>query len=191
MSSALAKKDVNTRIQGQDAGVVKNSAAKVNGVKDSTVKDAAVEDKDSSKLASAKSLEYHRQVLQSKMEEEKYGATAYTTTYPVTTSSFAPAAPPAHLLKPRANPVTNIDAAADRKQQYISPSDNIMSPCTAKLNALKGRAAGRIKPKSLFAQTSAKNFDDKNPFGAPQAKSALGDKPDSPPKPDGPPEPAT
>ncbi|KAL8419231.1 hypothetical protein RB594_002443 [Gaeumannomyces avenae] len=46
-----------------------------------------------------KSMDYHRQVLASKMEEEK----------------------------------TN---------QYISPSDNIMSPCSAKLNAYRNKQVG-------------------------------------------------
>lgn len=101
MGPALSDKDVNAPVQVQDAAA---------GNKDS-------------KSTGIKSLEYHRQVLQSKMEEEK-------------------------------------------QQQYISPSDNIMSPCTAKLNAFKGRAAGRAKPKSLFAQTSAKKFDGENVFGA-------------------------
>ncbi|KAK7751256.1 hypothetical protein SLS62_006801 [Diatrype stigma] len=70
-----------------------------------------------------KSMEYHRQVLQSKMEEKD-------------------------------------------GPQYISPSDNIMSPCTAKLNTLRGKHASKAKPKSLFAQASAKKFDGENVFGA-------------------------
>ncbi|TVY92237.1 hypothetical protein LAWI1_G002209, partial [Lachnellula willkommii] len=44
------------------------------------------------------------------------------------------------------------------KQTYISPSDNIMSPCTAKLSAYRSKQVGKAKPKSLFAKTSAKNF---------------------------------
>ncbi|TVY54382.1 hypothetical protein LCER1_G004964 [Lachnellula cervina] len=66
-----------------------------------------------------KSMEYHRQVLQSKLEE------------------------------------------GQGKQTYISPSDNIMSPCTAKLSAYRSKQVGKIiraKPKSLFAKTSAKNL---------------------------------
>ncbi|GAW12567.1 hypothetical protein ANO14919_019370 [Xylariales sp. No.14919] len=80
--------------------------------------------------ADIKSMEYHRQVLKSKMEEE------------------------------------------NSTQQYISPSDNIMSPCTAKLNALKGRHAGKAKPKSLFAQASAKKFVGENVLGARSAEQA-------------------
>ncbi|TVY41500.1 hypothetical protein LSUB1_G002673 [Lachnellula subtilissima] len=63
-----------------------------------------------------KSMEYHRQVLQSKLED------------------------------------------GQGKQTYISPSDNIMSPCTAKLSAYRSKQVGKAKPKSLFAKTSAKNL---------------------------------
>lgn len=73
-------------------------------------------------------------------------------------------------------------------EQYISPSDNIMSPCTAKINALRNKHASkyvsilpslhhhvrsltssltRAKPKSLFAQASAKKLSSgENPLGA-------------------------
>ncbi|KAJ3516680.1 hypothetical protein NM208_g14813 [Fusarium decemcellulare] len=71
-----------------------------------------------------KSMEYHRQVLQSKMAQEESTA------------------------------------------KYISPSDNIMSPCTAKINALRNKHANKAKPKSLFAQASAKKLQSDNPFGA-------------------------
>ncbi|KAF4976055.1 hypothetical protein FZEAL_7233 [Fusarium zealandicum] len=71
-----------------------------------------------------KSMEYHRQVLQSKIAEE------------------------------------------DTNNKYISPSDNIMSPCTAKISALRNKHAGKAKPKSLFAQTSAKKLQGDNPLGA-------------------------
>ncbi|KAM0434116.1 hypothetical protein ACHAPT_004061 [Fusarium lateritium] len=71
-----------------------------------------------------KSMEYHRQMLHSKMAQEE------TTT------------------------------------QYISPSDNIMSPCTAKINALRNKHASKAKPKSLFAQASVKKLQGDNPLGA-------------------------
>ncbi|KAI8956813.1 hypothetical protein F5Y11DRAFT_341823 [Daldinia sp. FL1419] len=103
MGAPLATKDVNASVQIQDAAAMENG-----------------------KLSSAQTLEHHRQVLQSKMEEEK-------------------------------------------QKQYVSPSDTIMSPCTAKLTALKGRVASKAKPKSLFAQTSAKKFDGKDIFGASKA----------------------
>ncbi|KAH8663986.1 hypothetical protein BX600DRAFT_463391 [Xylariales sp. PMI_506] len=97
----LADKDVNAHTQG---------AANANGKSD------------------IKSMEYHRQVLQSKMEEEK------------------------------------------NKKTYISPSDNIMSPCTAKLNALRNKQVSKAKPKSLFAQASAKKFEGENVLGARSAQ---------------------
>ncbi|KAI0129215.1 hypothetical protein F4776DRAFT_159552 [Hypoxylon sp. NC0597] len=157
MSSVLSDKDVNAPVQIQDTTATKD-----------VVKDG--------KPTGAQSLEYHRQVLQSKMAEEKYGANVITKTstisFPSTASTEA-ALPPAK--NPQSRLLANVDAANGRQQQYISPSDNIMSPCTAKLNAFKGRIAGRAKPKSLFAQTSAKKFDGENVFGAKNASSQKDD----------------
>ncbi|KAH6686315.1 hypothetical protein F5X68DRAFT_232480 [Plectosphaerella plurivora] len=48
--------------------------------------------------------------------------------------------------------------AREETTSYISPSDNIMSPCTAKLTALRNKQIGKVKPKSLFAQTSSKKL---------------------------------
>jgi len=70
-----------------------------------------------------KSMEYHRQVLQSKLDESQ------------------------------------------GKQTYISPSDTIMSPCTAKLSAYRSKQVGKAKPKSLFAKTSSKNLGSGSLFG--------------------------
>ncbi|KAI8633192.1 hypothetical protein F5Y19DRAFT_292852 [Xylariaceae sp. FL1651] len=142
--------------------------------------------------ADVKSMEYHRQVLKSKMEEEKYGHTTTTTTTTNTSvtagtsSGFGTTTVTAaanHALLPSsqkminktlAGPAADINALGARStnQQYISPSDNIMSPCTAKLNALKGRQAGKAKPKSLFAQASAKKFGGENVLGAKNAAQA-------------------
>ncbi|CAK7220760.1 hypothetical protein SBRCBS47491_004296 [Sporothrix bragantina] len=88
--AVLGDKDVNTAI-------TTGTAASKDGAKD------------------IKSMEYHRQVLQSKME-------------------------------------------AEGPKQYVSPSDNIMSPCTAKLKALRTKQVGKAKPKSLFAQASARKM---------------------------------
>ncbi|KAL4723179.1 hypothetical protein ACLX1H_009669 [Fusarium chlamydosporum] len=55
------------------------------------------------------------------------------------------------------------DEGADK---YVSPSDNIMSPCSQKINALRNKHASKAKPKSLFAQASAKKLQSDNPFGA-------------------------
>ncbi|KXJ93031.1 hypothetical protein Micbo1qcDRAFT_203174 [Microdochium bolleyi] len=84
---------------------------------------AAVEVVNTAGKPEVKSMEYHRQVLQSKMEQEA-------------------------------------------AQQYISPSDQLMSPCTAKLNKLRNKNAGKAKPKSLFAQASAKKIGSENVLGA-------------------------
>ncbi|PQK14899.1 hypothetical protein BB8028_0005g04190 [Beauveria bassiana] len=70
-----------------------------------------------------KSMDYHRQVFQSKMAQEP-------------------------------------------TQQYVSPSDNIMSPCSAKINALRNKHVSKAKPKSLFAQASAKKLSGENLFGS-------------------------
>ncbi|KAL7922414.1 hypothetical protein ACQKWADRAFT_292399 [Trichoderma austrokoningii] len=82
-----------------------------------------------------KSMEYHRQVLQSRIAQEP-------------------------------------------SKQYISPSDTIMSPCTAKLSAFRNKQVAKAKPKSLFAQASTKKFQGENPFGAKptqsQSQSPLG-----------------
>ncbi|CAJ2507282.1 Uu.00g084680.m01.CDS01 [Anthostomella pinea] len=129
-----------------------------------------------------KSMDYHRQVLQSKMDEEKYGAAAPAIpVIPTATTWYTTAAIPAIASHCSQHPVhTLADLDDRRKQQYISPSDNIMSPCSAKLNALKGRQAGKAKPKSLFAQASAKKFvDGENVLGAKNAVASSPTKPDS------------
>ncbi|KAI0381726.1 hypothetical protein F5Y04DRAFT_254198 [Hypomontagnella monticulosa] len=141
MGSPLLDKDVNAPVQTQDAAVAKDG-----------------------KLAAAKSLEYHRQVLQSKLDEEKYGTkTAATTTTSDSTAGADVA--PTRLKNPKVDNIANAEAAHNRQQQYISPSDNLLSPCTVKLNSLKGRAAGRMRPKSLFPRP-AKKGDGDDVFGA-------------------------
>ncbi|KIW09629.1 uncharacterized protein PV09_00496 [Verruconis gallopava] len=60
-----------------------------------------------------KSLEYHRQVLESRLKESK------------------------------------------NQQSYVSPSDNIMSPATAKLAAFKNRHVKSVKPRALFAKATS------------------------------------
>ncbi|RGP68618.1 spo12 [Fusarium longipes] len=65
--------------------------------------------------------------------------------------------------------------ADEDTDKYVSPSDNIMSPCSQKINALRNKHASKAKPKSLFAQASAKKLQGDNPFGArpAPAKAAL------------------
>ncbi|OTA61210.1 hypothetical protein K449DRAFT_395898 [Hypoxylon sp. EC38] len=166
MGSVLSDKDVNAPVQIQDVTATKN----VIETKDVAATNDVAKD---GRLTGAQSLEYHRQVLQSKMAEEKYGANAITKTITKTTASTEAALP--HTKNPQSRLLANIGAATGRLQQYISPSDDIMSPCTAKLNAFKGRLAGRAKPKSLFARTSAKKFDGKNIFGAKDTSSKKDD----------------
>ncbi|KID86882.1 spo12-like protein [Metarhizium guizhouense ARSEF 977] len=96
-----------------------------------------------------KSMEYHRQVFQSKMAAETY----------VLLSSPAAA-------RQRLGPRARLADAASRTKQYVSPSDNIMSPCTAKINALRNKHASKAKPKSLFAQASVKKLNGENALGA-------------------------
>jgi hypothetical protein len=113
------------------------------------------------------SMEHHRQVFQSKMEEGEYVAPLPST---------APAS--------EAHPTLTLNLS--RNKTFISPSDNIMSPCTAKLSAFRSKQVGkyvahsppqpkpppslaqanrlflrvsRVKPKSLFAQASAKKLE--------------------------------
>ncbi|MCJ1429310.1 hypothetical protein MMC29_007223 [Sticta canariensis] len=45
-----------------------------------------------------------------------------------------------------------LDAEKTKPPAYISPSDNIMSPCTAKLSAYKSKHFLKAKPQSLFAK---------------------------------------
>lgn len=68
-----------------------------------------------------KSMEYHRQVLQSRLEEDKYVS-----------------APHSHRII--ANPQRR------GKPTYVSPSDNIMSPCTAKLSAYRNKHVMKYVP---------------------------------------------
>ncbi|KAF7544404.1 hypothetical protein G7046_g9796 [Stylonectria norvegica] len=56
-------------------------------------------------------------------------------------------------------------AQDDTANKYISPSDNIMSPASAKINALRNKHAHKAKPKSLFAQASSKKLQGENPLG--------------------------
>ncbi|KAL2001976.1 hypothetical protein VTN02DRAFT_891 [Thermoascus thermophilus] len=52
-------------------------------------------------------------------------------------------------------------ASGDQSQgTYVSPSDDIMSPCTKKLSDLKGKRFKNVgKPQSLFAKLGKKSFE--------------------------------
>ncbi|KAL1793479.1 hypothetical protein ACET3X_008461 [Alternaria dauci] len=65
----------------------------------------------------AKNLDYHRRVLQSRLDSES-------------------------------------------EQKFVSPSDEIMSPATQKLQAFKTKhAMKKMKPQTLFKKTSAKSLE--------------------------------
>ncbi|EQL01567.1 spo12-like protein [Ophiocordyceps sinensis CO18] len=109
-----------------------------------------------------KSMEYHRQVFQSKMAEDKY---VHTAPFP---ASFRTR--PRRRQTERVRRPTMLDAderlCPTRSSKYVSPSDNIMSPCSAKINALRNKHAAKVKPKSLFAQASVKKLSEENSLGA-------------------------
>ncbi|KAL2887777.1 putative spo12-like protein [Ceratocystis lukuohia] len=58
---------------------------------------------------------------------------------------------------------------SEESQKFVSPSDNVMSPCTQKLNALRTKQASRMKPRSLFATaTSARKLAEGDDMFAPK-----------------------
>ncbi|KAL5342944.1 Spo12 family-domain-containing protein [Aspergillus crustosus] len=53
-----------------------------------------------------------------------------------------------------------IESEDKQQASYVSPSDDIMSPCSKKLSDLKGkRFKNAGKPQSLFAKLGKKNFE--------------------------------
>ncbi|KAK4105090.1 hypothetical protein N658DRAFT_504597 [Parathielavia hyrcaniae] len=92
-------------------------SANVLAARDVNVSMSAQSEIDANTKPDVMSMDHHRQVLQSKMEQDS------------------------------------------GKTTFISPSDNIMSPCTAKLSAFRNKQVGKVKPKSLFAQASAKKLE--------------------------------
>ena len=75
--------------------------------------------------ADVKSMEYHRQVLQSKLDEGKYVTIHFQSRFVLFGGQLA-------------DRMRN-----SGKQTYISPSDTIMSPCTAKLSAYRSKQVGK------------------------------------------------
>lgn len=69
----------------------------------------------------AKAMDLHRQALQAKIAAQKYDT----------------AAAPVHEA------VSKLTLDDSSGNNYISPSDEIMSPCTAKLNALRNKQVGK------------------------------------------------
>ncbi|KAI9924441.1 hypothetical protein ASPWEDRAFT_167419 [Aspergillus wentii DTO 134E9] len=91
----LADRSTNTHLNNEKLNDLKNAPANMN------------------------SMEYHRQVLQGK-----------------------------------------IDSGDKAQASYVSPSDELMSPCTKKLSDLKGKRFKNVgKPQSLFAKLGKKNFE--------------------------------
>lgn len=98
------------------------------GVKDNNVPMATTTNVTDGQQQKEKDLEYHRQVLKSKMEAQQYVQ--------------------ARRRCRLDEDFTGSDAgrqlpSANRSGNYVSPSDEIMSPCTAKLNALRNKQVGK------------------------------------------------
>ncbi|GAB0133793.1 hypothetical protein EsDP_00002189 [Epichloe bromicola] len=110
-----------------------------------------------------KSMEYHRQVFQSKMAAEPYVVLALSSS---SSSSSRQENRTRGSLSGCIASTSRLTDAVYRTKQYVSPSDNIMSPCTAKINALRNKHASKAKPKSLFAQASVKKLTGENALGA-------------------------
>lgn len=95
---------------------------------------------DSSDKSDVKSMEYHRQVFQNKMAQEKYERQDITHRRSIHRGAAEDEnKKPIHL--PETTGLTR--EPLDRTKQYVSPSDNIMSPCTAKLNAFRNKKIGK------------------------------------------------
>lgn len=90
----------------------------------------AASDNSNNSVDVKKDMEYHRQVLKSKMEAQEY---AFTLHHPQgrrnDTQFFRVSDARFHLSRSGNN--------------YISPSDEIMSPCTAKLSAMRNKQVGK------------------------------------------------
>lgn len=96
--------------------------------KDANVPMSASDNNDSVDVK--KDMEYHRQVLKSKMEAQEY---AFTLHHP-------------QGRRNDAQFFSNSDARFHLSRSgnnYISPSDEIMSPCTAKLSAMRNKQVGK------------------------------------------------
>lgn len=154
-----------------------NASASALTAKDANVPMPATETSDTA--GPIKNMEYHRQILKSKMEAQEY----------------------AHASHPQQQDFRGSDVVSHLSRSgnnYISPSDEIMSPCTAKLSAMRNKQVGkyvlvaslsplarlsqalpsflhmlgtdhllhRMKPKSLFAQASSKKLQSSSDLGS-------------------------
>lgn len=86
-----------------------------------------------------KSMDYHRQILHSKISQEPYVRDKAPQSAAVNSSSSSSSddTTSSSTMVKRRWP-TNMSFAS-RAKQYVSPSDNIMSPCSAKINALRNK----------------------------------------------------
>lgn len=123
-----------------------NNGANVLAAKDANVHMAAPAGASATGPASSdgqKDMEYHRQVLKSKMEAQQYV---------ITKAPPSPAADAAKKKKKTSVLLTwgvSLVRIYRSGNNYISPSDEIMSPCTAKLNALRNKQVGKYVPHLL------------------------------------------
>ncbi|TLD23582.1 hypothetical protein E2P81_ATG08926 [Venturia nashicola] len=113
-----------------------------------------------------KSLEYHRQMLESRLKGEKLvpdislqssSSTNATTT--TTTNSSGAGAGVAKVV-PGITHAYRFLPLSSAEKAYVSPSDTIQSPATQKLAAFRTKHLKAAKPRSLFAKTTTKNAGD-------------------------------
>ncbi len=124
-----------------------------------------------------KSMDYHRQMLQSKIAQEPYvrdkaakpvavkPSSFSSSTRPPSSSSLSSVSAPAatsasnYVFDDTTNTTTACSTTttttlvmprwptnkdfASRAKQYVSPSDNIMSPCSAKISALRNKQVNK------------------------------------------------
>lgn len=118
-SSVLAARDVNTSMPAQGhAGA----------------------DMDANTKPDVMSMEHHRQVFQSKMEQQ---------------GEYVTRGILEEMCPQRAD-------VAFRNKTFISPSDNIMSPCTAKLSAFRSKQVGKCVTIPTFLPASRVTKETKN-----------------------------
>jgi hypothetical protein len=87
-----------------------------------------------------KSLEYHRQLLESRLKESKSVNTTNDDAKSQPTVASFGSNHTRHIHIHQAHIVRSLSR---NQQNYVSPSDNIMSPATAKLAAFKNRHVKR------------------------------------------------
>jgi len=114
-SNVLAAKDVNMSMTSDNTTNTNNNH---NTSSDTIIKPDTM------------SMEYHRQVLQSKMEKEEYVIS------PLSLSQT-------HALSRNPHVAQLLTSLIASSKTYVSPSDNIMSPCTAKLSAFRSKQVGK------------------------------------------------